>query len=219
MEYSRAHFETEATYFCLNFLQIGIPYRLDVFLAERFLCESTFLFQTSGVSFVQPWQLTKPVDYVTKISESLHIGAVVQEFVIGDEFSKGPYTATILSGNDQRRFAIEDSTYSAPSAPVLPPEETITVANETVRMCKNSSNVTRPIPVVSTALETFSLPSGHDTAFVRLNNSLDYEATKTYDLLVEITDQDSSQKGNVSIKVLNFKSGFETVLGDEPKFE
>ena len=75
--------------------QLNVSYRLDVFLAERFLCQSAFLYQASGITFVQPWQQTKAVDYVTTIPESLHVGALVQSFTVGDEFTSGPYNIRV----------------------------------------------------------------------------------------------------------------------------
>ena len=121
--------------------------------------------------------------------------------MIGDEFSKGPYKAAILSGNNQRRFTIKASTYNPPSSPVPPFETTVTVANQTVVLCTNVSNVTQPIPVVSTAVETFMLLSDNTTAFITLKNPLDYEASKLYDLLIELTDTNSGRGGNITIKV------------------
>jgi hypothetical protein len=76
-------------------VQVGVPYRLDVFLAERFQCQSVFLYQASNISFVQPWQQTKAVDYLATVPESLHIGALVQEFRIGDKFTTGPYNVKV----------------------------------------------------------------------------------------------------------------------------
>lgn len=77
-----------------------MPYRLDVFMAERFKYQSVFLFQASGVSFVQPWQQTQAVDYLATVPESLHVGALVQDFRIGDEFTTGPYNVTVGSIHD-----------------------------------------------------------------------------------------------------------------------
>jgi hypothetical protein len=76
-------------------VQVGVPYRLDVFLAERFQCQSVFLYQASNISFVQPWQQTKAVDYLATVPESLHVGALVQEFRIGDKFTTGPYNVKV----------------------------------------------------------------------------------------------------------------------------
>lgn len=76
-------------------VQVGVPYRLDVFLGERFQCQSVFLYQASNISFVQPWQQTKAVDYLATVPESLHVGALVQEFRIGDKFTTGPYNVKV----------------------------------------------------------------------------------------------------------------------------
>ena len=57
---------------------MGEPYRLDVFVAERFKCDSNLLLQTSGVQFVRQWEETLPVDYISDISENTHIGALTQ---------------------------------------------------------------------------------------------------------------------------------------------
>ena len=53
-------------------------YRLDVFVAERFKCDSDLLLQTSGTQFVRQWEETLPTDYLVDISENLLIGALVQ---------------------------------------------------------------------------------------------------------------------------------------------
>ena len=57
---------------------MGEPYRLEVFVAERFKCDSNLFFQTSGVKFIRKWEETLPVDYMSDISENLHVGALVQ---------------------------------------------------------------------------------------------------------------------------------------------
>ena len=75
--------------------QVNVSYRLEVFLAERFQCQSVFLYQASGISFVQPWQQTRAVDYITTVQESLHVGALVQNFTVGDEFTSGPYNVAV----------------------------------------------------------------------------------------------------------------------------
>ena len=77
-----------------------MPYRLDVFVAERFQYQSVFLYQASGISFVQPWQQTKAVDYLANVPESLHVGALVQQFTIGDKFSTGPYHIKVSHKTD-----------------------------------------------------------------------------------------------------------------------
>ncbi|XP_028399982.1 uncharacterized protein LOC114523303 [Dendronephthya gigantea] len=183
----------------LNLL-VGVPYRLEVFLAERFLCQSLFLYQASGTSFVQPWQPTRVVDYLATIPESFHIGARVKEFTIGDDFTTGEYSINVLSGNNQRRFAINRSTYTPPASPTPPVEETVNIAGDTVILCANSSNVTQPIANVSTTVETFTIPSGDRTAFLTLARSLDYEATKEYELLLQI--EASGRQGNVTIRII-----------------
>ena len=168
-------------------------------MAERSLCESTFLYQTSGVSFVQPWQLTKPVDYLTTVPESLHVGAIVQEFLIGDEFHTGDYSLSVLLGNEQRRFTIEPMTYT-PSNPV-PDQENNTVIVEDMRvvLCVNASNITQPIPVVSNDVEVFDMSS--NISVLVLNATLDYELTKEYNILVEVTHKNTGVKGNITIRV------------------
>ena len=68
--------------YCLNeFLlktQVGELYRLDVFVAERFKCDSNLLLETSGTQFVREWEESLPADYMADISENLQIGALVQ---------------------------------------------------------------------------------------------------------------------------------------------
>ena len=59
-------------------LQVGEPYRLDVFIAERFKCDSNLLIQTSGVQFVRQWDETLAVDYISDVSENIHVGSLVQ---------------------------------------------------------------------------------------------------------------------------------------------
>ena len=79
----------------------------------------------------------------------------------------------------------------------------VTIGSVTVPviLCVNSSNVSQPIPDVSTEVETFTIPSGDTAALFTLAKSLDFEATKEYDLLVEITDTASGLQGNITVKV------------------
>lgn len=58
--------------------QVGESYRLDVFAADRFKCDSILFLQTSGVQFVRQWEDTLPLDYLSEISENTHVGSVIQ---------------------------------------------------------------------------------------------------------------------------------------------
>ena len=58
------------------FLQKNEPYHLDVFIAERYKCNSHILLQASGVSFLT--DNARPLDYVAVVSESIHVGSIVQ---------------------------------------------------------------------------------------------------------------------------------------------
>lgn len=60
----------------LFFLQKNEPYHLDVFIAERYKCNSQILFQASGVSFLT--DNARPLDYVAVVSEIIHVGSIVQ---------------------------------------------------------------------------------------------------------------------------------------------
>ena len=57
-------------------MKVNEPYRLDVFIAERFRCNSRILFQSSGVSFLT--DDLRPLDYLAAISENAHVGFIVQ---------------------------------------------------------------------------------------------------------------------------------------------
>ena len=72
-----SQFQLKSTSFFLSF-QVGVPYHLNVFVAERFKCDSSLLIQTSGVHFVRQWEETRPVDYISDASENLHVGALIQ---------------------------------------------------------------------------------------------------------------------------------------------
>ena len=63
-------------YILLLFLQKNEPYHLDVFIAERYKCNSHILFQASGVSFLT--DNARPLDYVAVVNESIHVGSIVQ---------------------------------------------------------------------------------------------------------------------------------------------
>lgn len=61
------------------FFKVGEPYRLDIFMAERFTKDSVLFLQTSGVNFVRQWDKnTLPLDYISEISEDTHVGSIVQ---------------------------------------------------------------------------------------------------------------------------------------------
>ena len=63
-------------FFLFFFLQKNEPYHLDVFIAERYKCNSHILFQASGVSFLT--DNARPLDYVAVVNESIHVGSIVQ---------------------------------------------------------------------------------------------------------------------------------------------
>ena len=63
-------------YILFLFLQKNEPYHLDVFIAERYKCNSHILLQASGVSFLT--DNARPLDYVAVVSESIHVGSIVQ---------------------------------------------------------------------------------------------------------------------------------------------
>ena len=139
-----------STDICYCSSQVGVPYHLDVFLAERFKCDSLFLIQSSGVQFVRQWESTLPVDYLVDVPESLHTGGLVQAFHVADAFSSGSYTVEILSGNGQRRFEVKDASYAVPAAPVTPAPPSVVLDGETVYLCPNVTNHTvEPIPTVA----------------------------------------------------------------------
>ena len=62
-----------------------MEYYLDVFIAERYRCNSHILFQTSGVSFVS--DDFRPGAYIAAVSETVHVGSIIQ--VIGMLFESG----------------------------------------------------------------------------------------------------------------------------------
>ena len=74
--YFMRHITRLAVSYCYD--QVGEPYRLDVFVAERFKCDSSLLLQTSGVLFFRQWETTPPRDYITEIGENAHLGELVQ---------------------------------------------------------------------------------------------------------------------------------------------
>ena len=49
---------------------------MDIYLAERYRCNSHILFQSSGVSFL--FDVPRPGDYIAVVSESIHVGSIVQ---------------------------------------------------------------------------------------------------------------------------------------------
>ena len=63
-------------YILFLFLQKNEPYHLDVFIAERYKCNSHILLQASGVSFLT--DNARPLDYVAVVSEIIHVGSIVQ---------------------------------------------------------------------------------------------------------------------------------------------
>ena len=130
--------------------QVGVTYHVDVFVAERFRCDSRLLYQASGVRFTRQWEPTLPVDYVADVSEMLHTGGLVQEFLVADAFSAGPYSVEILSGNEQRRFEVKDSAYVDPGQPSTPAPPSVVLDGETVLLCPNVTNHTvQAIPTVA----------------------------------------------------------------------
>lgn len=184
-------------------LRMGEPYRLEVFVAERFKCDSNLFFQTSGVKFIRKWEETLPVDYMSDISENLHVGALVQEFEVSDAFSVGPYEVEILSGNEQRRFDVKEGTFTPSSPPATAEPPSFVLDNETIYLCPNATaNVTvRPITSASPEIKTFTINS--PTAQLILNSPLDYEHTKSYLLTLRITDTGKVARpsGNITIRV------------------
>nr|AXL14330.1 mega-thrombospondin [Nematostella vectensis] len=182
-------------------LKVGLQHRIELFLAERFSCDSEFLYQASGISFVTSPSEALPLDYVLDVSESIHVGSVVQEFLVSDAFSTGPYQVEILSGNEERRFTIENGGYSAPAAPVTPAPPTFILNGETVYLCANASNASTPaIPTVAPGIETFpTMATSHGK--LTLKAELDYEATTEYLIVMRITDTGRGTSGEIAIKI------------------
>ncbi|XP_031564283.1 uncharacterized protein LOC116299704 isoform X2 [Actinia tenebrosa] len=181
-------------------LLLGVSYRIDVFLAERFPCDSQFLFQMSGSSFVNPGESIKPVDYVVHVSEDTHVGSVIQEFEIGDAFTTGSYSVDLLTGNEERRFEILEAGYSSPAAPVTPAPPTFVLNGETIILCANATNDTiKPIPTVGPGSETFSISTA--VGKMVLKAGLDYEATKEYLLTMSVTDNGAGVSGEIVMKI------------------
>lgn len=76
------------------------------------------------------------------------------------------------------------------------------IANETVTVvfCSNSSNVTQPLTDISSAVQILPV-SGDPTAKLILAGTLDFEATKEYDIFLEIADTTNLLLGNITIRV------------------
>ncbi|XP_068721591.1 uncharacterized protein [Montipora capricornis] len=186
-------------------LKVGEPYRLDVFMAERFKWDSVLFLQTSGVNFVRKWdEKILPLDYIAEISEKTHVGASIQEFTVSDAFSSGPYRVEILTGNEQRRFEIKDETYSAPSPPSTMPPSSFVLDGEKIYLCPNATENTtvRPITTsVPAGIESFTMNT--TSAKLSLKSPLDYEHTASYTLALKITDTGKANQpsGNITIKV------------------
>lgn len=179
-------------------LMKNVEYYLEVFIAERYPCNSHILFQSSGVSFVV--DDFRPGAYITVTSESVHIGSILQVFNVGDPFSSGPYSVEILKGNEQDRFDVMNGSYSAASPPSTSPV-TFILDGETILLCPNATdNPVTPIPTISPGIQSF--PSVNtSTATLTLKALLDYEATKNYMLYLRITDNTEAWTGNITIKI------------------
>ena len=79
-------------------LQIGLTYKIEVFVAERFPCYSEFLYQESNMTFVseEEQRTSKPsIDYIANLNEDLHVNAIVQGIVVADAFSVGKFCNSI----------------------------------------------------------------------------------------------------------------------------
>ncbi|XP_022792613.1 uncharacterized protein LOC111331710 [Stylophora pistillata] len=177
-------------------LKVNEPYRLDVFVAERFLCNSHILFQSSGASFLPP------LDYVATVSENAHVGVIVQNVHIGDAFSSGPYNVDILEGNEQDRFEIKNGAYAAPSAPTTPSPPTFILDGESIVLCPNATDDrVLPIPSVNSGIQSFT-SIATSIAKLTLKEPLDFEYTSYYLLYLRITDTVKGWTGNISIKVV-----------------
>ncbi|CAH3017812.1 unnamed protein product [Porites evermanni] len=175
------------------------PYHLDVFIAERYKCNSHILFQASGVSFLT--DNARPLDYVAVVNETIHVGSIVQVFDVADAFSTGPYSVEILEGNQEDRFEVESGSYSAPSAPSTPAPPTFILDGESIVLCPNDTNDTvDPIPTIAPGIQLFS-SINTTTAALALKNLLDYEATAGYTLYMRINDTAKGWTGNITIKV------------------
>ncbi|KAK2566269.1 Thrombospondin-4 [Acropora cervicornis] len=176
------------------YLKKNVEYYLDVFIAERYRCNSHILFQTSGVSFVS--DDFRPGAYIAAVSEAVHV------FDVSDAFSSGPYTVEILNGNDQDRFEVKDGSYSSASAPSTPAPDTFTLDGETILLCPNATaGPVTPIATISPGIQSF--PSiNTSTAALTLKALLDYEATRHYLLYLRITDNTKALTGNITVKVL-----------------
>ena len=64
-----------------------MEYYLDVFIAERYRCNSHILFQTSGVSFVS--DDFRPGAYIAAVSETVHVGSIIQVIAMLFECDQG----------------------------------------------------------------------------------------------------------------------------------
>ncbi|XP_074619049.1 uncharacterized protein LOC141877908 isoform X1 [Acropora palmata] len=182
------------------YLKKNVEYYLDVFIAERYRCNSHILFQTSGVTFVS--DDFRPGAYITAVSEAVHVGSIIQVFDVSDAFSSGPYTVEILNGNDQDRFEVKDGSYSSVSAPSTPAPDTFTLDGETILLCPNATaGPVTPIATISPGIQSFPSIST-STAALTLKALLDYEATKHYMLYLRITDNTKAWTGNITVKVL-----------------
>lgn len=189
-------------------LQVGLTYKIEVFVAERFPCHSEFLFEASNMTFVSAAEQsasTPAVDYIVTLNETLHVNGSVQEMLVADAFSTGPYSVTINHGNSQGRFEVKANDTAARAAaatiPAAPAPTTTTLNGETIHLCPNATSNVTGIPTLISGPETFGniLTSG---ALMTLRNKLDYEVTKDYFIHMTVTDTGQSVSGNLTIKIM-----------------
>ena len=85
--------------FQLLLVQVGLTYKIEVFVAERFPCHSEFLFEASNMTFVSAAEQsasTPAVDYIVTLNETLHVNGSVQEMLVADAFSTGLFCSSVF---------------------------------------------------------------------------------------------------------------------------
>ena len=66
-----------------------------MFHVERRLCRSQLYLETKDIVFSQD----PPIDHIVSVSEDLHVGGLVIEIPLADDFSTGPnFAVTIVKG-------------------------------------------------------------------------------------------------------------------------
>lgn len=186
-------------------LEANVTYHIDVFHAETTRCTSQFWFEVDGMTFSTNRTVDLPIDYSVTFKENTDIGNILAKVNLIDIFSTGNYGVTLYKGNEARRFSVKNTSYNYVATTTALPVVYTTITDINANIVKFvECNSSSPFVSMTSTSATEFLSVSTSSLYIVLQNTLDYEVSKQYYLLLNVVDNGKTPAltGYIAIRVI-----------------